>query len=1098
MRIGLVVVFGGLVCGSCAHRTIAVRNTFTPAAMRSGQADKEAGEPRDMAMDRETRLARFHALRLSATRLHEVQTLLGTMAPAATSTTVNPQQWTSIGPQPIGTSTNPDGGSVLNLAIDVHNPDTIYAGTYVGKLWKTTDSGATWLPLSDTGPLVDVQVIAVDPVVADTVYVLDAGSIYKSADGGSTWTELPAVVTGASLNCSGEAFAIHPSLSGTWLVAEYCSASPATSVIYKTTNNGATWSKQATITGEIDKLEFNASSPNYAYAAGFASASVLFQISTDTGTTWTSAAGSGSAALPQKAQYAPTVVGFASAPSSPKTIYLQVDSSADPDLISMFKTADGGLTWNALTSFLAAPEKPRTPGVTAVDPTNPNTIFAGAILLERSTDGGVTWAYADGSGTSTPLHSDNHAMVFTPDGNTVFESNDGGVWTSTSFRSASVTWKNLNQTFTTAEFYAPLGMDPTNPNRGFGGLQDNGTVIYNGKLTWEESGIAGDGDGTVINPLNTNIVYALSNVSGIYKSTAGGASGTFVALPTSPITGGMGGKFKMDFTTPTTLYAFQGSSLFQTLDGGNTWPVFGPPDNNAVDGLAVAPSDSNTVVTVLAGGAVPWITKDAQSGPAAEWRAGLPLVTFSSSTNFSGIGIDPINPNQLWGLQSNGLLPAPMLVSSDGGLSWQARSFGPNIVDAPRDLLIDPDLPNTMYLGTASSVFRTSDGGASWYPLASGFPLVNVTSLNLHRGARILRVGTTGRGIWDLAVPTTAPRLSGASLAAASSGYMLTVNGSNFTANSAIWLNGNPLTTSFSSGAQLTAAVPASSITPSTAYNVSVNTPGSGGGLSDPILISTGPTIYPNGVQNAAGPVSVTSDSPANSFAVGLSPGMFVALYGSQLAAAPVVASLPFPMTLGGVQVLVNGTAAPLYYVSPSQIDFVVPWETAGSVATVAVVSGARTSNSVTTPIQTAPQIFTTNQAGSGQGAVLVAGTATIAAPTGAFPGSRPVAKGEYVSIYMAGLGAVQNPPNNGAIDTVLSSTVAQPAVRIGCPGSAGLLGFCNAPVQFSGLAPGFVGLYQVNVQIPANAASGSVVPLQITFAGGAGRPSNIVTIAVQ
>jgi uncharacterized protein (TIGR03437 family) len=281
-------------------------------------------------------------------------------------------------------------------------------------------------------------------------------------------------------------------------------------------------------------------------------------------------------------------------------------------------------------------------------------------------------------------------------------------------------------------------------------------------------------------------------------------------------------------------------------------------------------------------------------------------------------------------------------------------------------------------------------------------------------------------------------------------------------------------------------------------YNVSVNTPGSGGGLSDPILTSTGPTIYPNGVQNAAGPVSVTSGSPTNSFAAGVSPGMFVALYGSQLAAAPVVASLPFPTTLGGVQVLVNGTAAPLYYVSAGQIDFVVPWETAGSVATIAVVSGTTTSNTFTAPVQTAPQIFTTNQAGSGQGAVLVAGTATITAPTGAFPGSRPAAKGEYVSIYMTGLGAVQNPPSDGEIDTVLSPTVAQPAVGIGCLSSAGLLSLCNAPVQFSGLAPGFVGLYQVNVQIPANAMSGSIVPLQITFAAGAGRPSNIVTIAVE
>src|ERR1035441_3826541 len=110
-----------------------------------------------------------------------------------------------------------------------------------------------------------------------------------------------------------------------------------------------------------------------------------------------------------------------------------------------------------------------------------------------------------------------------------------------------------------------------------------------------------------------------------------------------------------------------------------------------------------------------------------------------------------------------------------------------------------------MYLGTASSVFRTSDGGATWWPLASGFPIVKVTSVNLHRGARILRAATAGRGVWDLAVPITAPRVSGASL----SGAVLTVNGTNFAPGSAIWLNGKALTTSFVNTGQLTAPVQA-------------------------------------------------------------------------------------------------------------------------------------------------------------------------------------------------------------------------------------------------------------------------------------------------
>jgi len=356
--------------------------------------------------------------------------------------------------------------------------------------------------------------------------------------------------------------------------------------------------------------------------------------------------------------------------------------------------------------------------------------------------------------------------------------------------------------------------------------------------------------------------------------------------------------------------------------------------------------------------------------------------------------------------------------------------------------VVDPDLPDTLYLATEASVYRSSDGGASWYPLASGFPIVNVTSLNVHRAARILRTTTIGRGVWDLAIPITAPRLSGASLTAASSGYLLTVNGTNFAPSSAIWLNGSPLPTSFAGSTQLTAAVP--TITPSTVYYVSVNTPSSAGGLSNPIFAAAGPTIYPSGVQNAAGPVLVTSDSPTNSFAVGLSPGMFVALHGTQLAAAPAIASPPFPTTLGGAQVLVNGTAAPIAYLSDAEIDFIVPWETAGDSASIAVVSGGTTSNTVTAPVQTAPQIFAMNQPGWGQGAVLITGTAAIAAPTGAYPGSRPVAKGEYISIFTTGLGAVRNPPADGAIAAGPSPSAAQPVVRIGCPQSNGSVGLCD------------------------------------------------------
>ena len=1050
------------------------------------QTESESASAGDMPAGREARQEYFKARKLAVERLTEVRKLLGTAVPAASSTTVNPQQWTFIGPQPMVNGSNPMAGSVLMLAMDPHSSSTIYAVTYLRKLWKTTDAGTTWLPLSDAGPLISIEWLALDPVLANTLYAIDAGALYKSSNGGSTWTNLPPVVN--DLTCTGEAFAVHPAVSGTWLVSEFCSGSAETSVLYKTNNSGASWSKVATINGEITQVGFNAGSPTYAYASGFSANAVLFDASTDTGTTWTAATGSGATALPQAAPYSFGTVRFAAAPTSPKTIYLRTETYTGAILMNLYKSTDGGATWN-ITGYPAEGPGPRTPALTAVDPTSANIVYAGALRVHRSTDGGATWTEISGPGNPPVVHGDNHAMIFSPDGGTAYVSSDGGVWMATNFRTASVpTWVSLNNTFGTAEFEPTFGMDPTNPNRSFGGLQDNSTVEYSGTLGWAEVGLGGDGNGNAVNPQNPNIVYSVDD-SSVYKSTAGGAPGTWTQL--LPIASG--GRLMMDFSKPSTLYYHLGSTVQQTQDSGNTWPTIATLPA-MVARMAVAPSNSNTVVAVVGNNA--WVSNNAQSGTSATFSAGLPVSEAATVSGAQGFVIDPANPAKFYALEANdkGAIDAPLIVSSDGGMSWQARDFGPNVTDAPRDLLMDPDLPNTMYLATASSVFRSSDGGANWWALASGFPIVDVTSINLHRGARILRAATAGRGAWDLAVPVTASHVSSASV----SGAVLTVNGTNFASGSAIWLNGNALTTSFVNSKQLTATVAAGAIAPSTVYYVSVNTPGSGGGLTDPIMVSAGPTIYANGLENAASPVSVTNDSATNSFAVGLPPGTFTALYGSQLASATTVAPFPFPKTLGGVKVLVNGTAAPIYFVSQSQIDFVMPWETAGTLATIQVVTGGGTSNTVTTTIQTAPQIFTTNQQGSGQGAVLIAGTSSVVAPSGAFPGSRAAAKGEYVSIFATGLGAVENQPDDGAVASGLSPTVAQPVVRIGCPGPNGVVAFCSAAVQFSGLAPGFTGLYQVNVLIPSNALSGNQVPLQLNYADGSGRPSNIVTIAIQ
>ncbi len=137
-----------------------------------------------------------------------------------------------------------------------------------------------------------------------------------------------------------------------------------------------------------------------------------------------------------------------------------------------------------------------------------------------------------------------------------------------------------------------------------------------------------------------------------------------------------------------------------------------------------------------------------------------------------------------------------------------------------------------------------------------------------------------------------------------------------------------------------------------------------------------------------------------------------------------------------------------------------------------------------------APGLFSVFQNGRGQGAILIGATGEVAAPSGSIPGlgARPANRGEFISIFCTGLGVVTNSPASGAVAVIspLSETTALPSVTIGG---------VPAMVSFSGLAPGFAGLYQVNVQVAENAPTGDAVELVLTIGGVT---SNTVTIAVQ
>jgi len=226
------------------------------------------------------------------------------------------------------------------------------------------------------------------------------------------------------------------------------------------------------------------------------------------------------------------------------------------------------------------------------------------------------------------------------------------------------------------------------------------------------------------------------------------------------------------------------------------------------------------------------------------------------------------------------------------------------------------------------------------------------------------------------------------------------------------------------------------------------------------------------------------------SFRAPVTAGSIASVFGANLAPATAAADrLPVPTTLGGVSVSMNGFSAPLLFVSPQQINLQVPWQLQGlpQASMTVSVNGAASAPQSVSLAGANPGLFATDS--GGRGAVLIASTEELAAASGSVPGrsARPVNRGEYLSIFGTGLGQVVNQPIDGtpASGNPLSTTIAPTTVTIGG---------VPAPVSFSGLSPGFVGLYQINVQVPSNAPAGNAVPVVLTIDGV---PSNTVTIAV-
>ncbi len=700
-----------------------------------------------------------------------------------TSETFSSLRFRSIGPAVTS-------GRISDFAVNPNNQSEYYVASSSGGVWKTTNAGITYSPIFDGQGSYSIGCVSLAPSNPNIVWVGSGENnnqrsvaygdgVYKSEDGGKTWKNM-----GLKSSEHISEIVIHPTDPNIIYVAAYGPLwnEGGERGIYKSTDGGTTWTCVKAVsayTGSND-LVMDPRNPNILYAAfhqrmrkvftyiGGGPESAIYK-STDAGATWKKVEGG----LPSGDIGR---IGLAISPVNPDILYTVVEAKDDKG--GIYRTTNQGASWEKRNGFYTSGNYYQE---IICDPVNSNKIFITDTYFKVSVDGGKSVSNLG----EINKHIDNHCIWIDPKNtNHLLVGCDGGVYETYDHAGAWHYKENLPIT----QFYK-VSTDNDYPFYGIhGGTQDNlslggpsRTTSANGIINadWYVTS-QGDGFETQVDQSNANIIYAQSQYGGLVRFDR--KNGEY--LPIKPIEKEGEEAYRWNWDAPlfishhnnSRLY-FGANKVFRTDDKGNSWTAISPDlsrqvDRNkievmgkvwSVDAIAKNGStdifgqtttiseskfDENMLWVGTDDGLIHLSTNGGSSWTKFDNLPGVPAMSYVhqiiASVHDKNTAYVCFNHHRY------GDFKPYVLKTSDAGKTWKAIQSNLPAKGSVYSIAEDHVNSNLLFVGTEFGLFFSNNGGTNWIQLKAGLPTVAVRDIEIQRRENDLVLATFGRGFYVL------------------------------------------------------------------------------------------------------------------------------------------------------------------------------------------------------------------------------------------------------------------------------------------------------------------------------------------------------------